>query len=584
MLKEFRTLLPYLKTHRVRYISGIFCLILVDAAQLLLPQYLREAVDSIAGGEPIRTIIMIGLLMTGTAAFIAGGRFLWRYFIHGSSRRIETALRDRFFARLMTLPATYFQGNAAGDIMAKATNDMQSVRMATGMAFVSFVDGIFMSVSILAVMFAQNPGTTLMTIAPLPFITVLIIVFGSIIGKKFKIAQERYSEMSSVAQETLQGIRVVQSFVKEDEFARKFALTNDGYRSSSMVLVKVFGLFFPLISFLAGLTTLVLMVAGGAAVIENRMSPGSLAAMIAYLEMLIWPMLGAGFTVNMIQRGAASLKRINEVLDTEPEPRFAAGADALEAIPTGDISFRGLSILYPGASTPALDGVDITIPAGSTLGILGKVGSGKSTLLKALSRIVEPPRGSVFIGGVDIGSFPLENLRSIMSFVPQDSFLFSDSIKANVKFSDPDTPESRFEKAVVISALDRDVRLFSEGWDTIVGERGLTLSGGQKQRVAIARAIIREPEILVLDDSLSAVDTETEEIIISNLIAERKGKTTIIISNRVSTLRRADKVAVLDAGRVVQLGSPEELAATDGFYSEIAELQALSSASTGEVL
>jgi len=295
-------------------------------------------------------------------------------------------------------------------------------------------------------------------------------------------------------------------------------------------------------------------------------------------------MLGAGFTVNMIQRGAASLKRINEVLDTEPEPRFAAGADALEAIPTGDISFRGLSILYPGASTPALDGVDITIPAGSTLGILGKVGSGKSTLLKALSRIVEPPRGSVFIGGVDIGSFPLENLRSIMSFVPQDSFLFSDSIKANVKFSDPDTPESRFEKAVVISALDRDVRLFSEGWDTIVGERGLTLSGGQKQRVAIARAIIREPEILVLDDSLSAVDTETEEIIISNLIAERKGKTTIIISNRVSTLRRADKVAVLDAGRVVQLGSPEELAATDGFYSEIAELQALSSASTGEVL
>jgi len=287
MLKEFRTLLPYLKTHRVRYISGIFCLILVDAAQLLLPQYLREAVDSIAGGEPIRTIIMIGLLMTGTAAFIAGGRFLWRHFIHGSPRRIETALRDRFFARLMTLPATYFQGNAAGDIMAKATNDMQSVRMATGMAFVSFVDGIFMSVSILAVMFAQNPGTTLMTIAPLPFITVLIIVFGSIIGKKFKIAQERYSEMSSVAQETLQGIRVVQSFVKEDEFARKFALTNDGYRSSSMVLVKVFGLFFPLISFLAGLTTLVLMVAGGAAVIENRMSPGSLAAMIAYLEMLI---------------------------------------------------------------------------------------------------------------------------------------------------------------------------------------------------------------------------------------------------------------------------------------------------------
>ncbi len=582
MFKEFRTLLPYLKTHRSRYILGISCLILVDAAQLLLPQYLRRAVDSIANDGPRQTVIVIGLLMTVTAAFIAAGRFLWRYFIHGASRRIEAALRDRFFTRLMTLPTMYFQGNAAGDIMAKATNDMQAVRMATGMAFVSFVDGIFMSVSILVVMFAQNPGTTLMTIAPLPFITVLIIIFGSVIGKKFKVAQERYSEMSTVAQETLQGIRVVQSFVKEDEFSKKFAATNDGYRSASMVLVKVFGLFFPLISFLAGLTTLVLMVAGGAAVIENRMTPGALAAMLAYLEMLIWPMLGAGFTVNMIQRGAASLKRINEVLDTEAEPRFAPGADPVEAIPSGDIRFKGLSITHPGASVPALSTIDITVPEGSTLGILGKVGSGKSTLIKALARIVEPPRDCILIGGVDIGSFPIENLRSVMGFVSQDSFLFSDSIKANVQFANPGVPQERFDKAVAISALDRDVHLFSDGWETIVGERGLTLSGGQKQRVAIARAIIRDPHILVLDDSLSAVDTETEEIIIGSLIAERAGKTTIIISNRVSTLRRADNVAVLEAGRVIQLGSPEQLASEDGFYAEIAALQALSRSSEKE--
>lgn len=579
MFKEFRTLLPYLRQYRLRYVLGLFCLILVDAAQLLLPQYLRKAVDSIASGGQRSAVIAIGLAMVATAAAIAGGRFMWRYFIHGASRRIETALRDRLFARLMTLPTAYFHGNAAGDIMARATNDMQAIRMATGMGFVAFVDGAFMSVAILVVMFAQNPGTTFLVIAPLPFITVLIIMFGTIVGKRFKRSQELYSEMSSVAQETLQGIRVVQSFVKEEEFARRFAEANDGYRNASMVLAKVFGFFFPLISFLAGLTTLVLMVAGGAAVIENRMTPGSLAAMLAYLEMLIWPMLGAGFTVNMLQRGAASLKRVNEVLDTEPETRFAPGAIPAETVPTGEVRFSGLTLNYPDTQAPALEGVDLVLPVGKTLGILGKVGCGKSTLVKTLARIVEPPRGTVLFGGLDVGSYPIESLRSTMGFVPQDSFLFSDSIRANVLFSDPDLPAERFDRAVAISGLERDLRLFSDGWDTVVGERGLTLSGGQKQRVAIARAVARNPELLVLDDALSAVDTETEEAIITALMADRAGKTTIIISNRVSTLRRADIVAVLDSGRLTQLGTPAELAAIDGFYAEIAALQALSETS-----
>ena len=590
MLKEFRTLLPYLRRHRVRYAIGLLCLVVVDAAQLLLPQYLRRAVDSIAGGQPRSVVVAIGLAMAATAASIACGRFLWRFFIHGASRRIETALRDRLFARLMTLPTSYFHGNAAGDIMARATNDMQAIRMATGMGFVAFVDGAFMSVAILVVMFAQNPGTTLLTIAPLPLITVLIVMFGSIVGKRFKRAQEQYSEMSSVAQETLQGIRVVQSFVKEEEFARRFAASNDGYREASMVLVKVYGFFFPLISFLAGLTTLVLMVAGGQAVMENRMTPGSLAAMLAYLEMLIWPMLGAGFTVNIIQRGAASLKRVNEVLDTEPEPRYAPGAEPVPAAAgsagaghlAGAVRFSGLTLSYPGAQAPALDGVSMEVPAGRTLGILGKVGSGKSSLVKTLARIVEPPRGAVSIGGFDVGSYPIEDLRAAIGFVPQDSFLFSDSIRANVVFSDPDLPESRFGKVVAISALDRDLRLFSDGWDTVVGERGLTLSGGQKQRVAIARALCRDPEILVLDDALSAVDTETEEAIIAALMADREGKTTVIISNRVSTLRRSDIVAVLDSGSLVQLGSPHELEEADGFYAEIAAMQALSRLGEGK--
>ncbi len=576
MFKEFKTLLPYLKQHRWRYTLGILCLVVVDAAQLLLPQFLRRAIDSIASGGSLNAVVIIGLSMVGTSAAIAAGRFMWRYFIHGASRRIETALRDRLFARLMTLPTSWFQSTSAGDIMARATNDMQAIRMATGMAFVSFIDGAFMSIAILTVMFAQNPGTTLLTIAPLPLITVLIIIFGSIVGKRFKRVQELYSDMSSVAQETLQGVRVVQSFVKEDEFARRFLEKNEHYRKASMVLVKIDGFFFPLISFLAGLTTLVLIVAGGSAVMENRMTPGSLAAMLAYLEMLIWPMLGAGFTVNMIQRGAASLKRVNEVLETEAEPCRAPGAPPAEARPAGDVQFHDLSVAYPGSGAPALDGIAITLPAGKTLGILGKVGSGKSTLVKTLARIVEPPRGSVTIGGIDVGSYAIEALRASIGFVPQDSFLFSDSIRANVIFSDPDMSAARFERAVSISSLDKDKASFAQGWDTVVGERGLTLSGGQKQRVAIARAIARDPELLVLDDALSAVDTETEEAIISALMQERAGKTTILVSNRVSTLRRADIVAVLDGGRLVQLGAPDMLASQEGFYAEIAALQALS--------
>ncbi|MBN2873556.1 MAG: ABC transporter ATP-binding protein, partial [Spirochaetales bacterium] len=568
--------------HWPRYAFGVACLVVVDAAQLMLPQYLRRAIDSIATGEPRAVVALIGLSMAATAAAIAAGRFLWRFFIHGASRRIETALRDRLFSTLMTLPTSYFSGNAAGDIMSRATSDMQSIRMATGMAFVAFIDGAFMSVAILVVMMIQNPATTLLTITPLPLLTVLILVFGRIIGKKFKKAQERYADVSSVAQETLQGIRVVQSFVKEDEFARRFSDANDGYRDASMVLVRVFGLFFPLISFLAGISSLVLLVAGGTAVIENRMSPGSLAAMLAYLEMLIWPMLGAGFTVNMLQRGAASLKRVNEVLDTAAEPRFAPGETPTEEYPAGDVRFSGLTIVYPGSGEPALEDIDLVIPEGTMLGILGRVGSGKSTLVKALSRIVEPPPGSILIGGRDVGAVPLERLRAAFGFVPQDSFLFSDTIRANVLFTDPALSEERFERAVRVSALQRDVRLFSHGWDTVVGERGLTLSGGQKQRVALARALARDPDILVLDDALSAVDSETEEAIVSALLRERAGKTTIVISNRISTLRRAHAVAVLDAGRLVQYGSPAQLALEDGFYAEIAALQAAVRAPVGD--
>ncbi len=590
MLKEYRTLLPYMKKYRAKYIAGFICLIIVDGAQLLIPQFIKKAIDTVSSGEfRMETILGISLSIIGAAVLISGGRFLWRLFIIGASRRIETELRDKLFARLLVLPASFYQKNKTGDLMARATNDMGAIRQATAMGFVAFVDGAFMSVAILSIMIIQNPGTALLTVIPLPLISVLIIIFGTMIGKRFTRVQEVFSRLSDIAQETIAGIRVVKAFVKEDHFAKEFAASNDDYRDASMSLVKVFGLFFPLINFLAGLTILILLVAGGGAVLENRMSAGDIVAMLAYLEMLIWPMIGAGFTVNLIQRGAASLKRVNEILDEKSEVEAAAescpacgfgGADAPEGV-SGNLVVRNLNFAYPAQNTeseakPVLGGLSFDLEKGRTLGVLGKVGSGKSTLLKLLPRLIEPPPGTMFIGGRDVRDIPLDSLRKIFGFVPQDSFLFSESVEENIRFGGPDISAGRFARISDISTIARDVADFPASWETVVGEKGLTLSGGQKQRVAISRALAADPEILVFDDALSAVDAETEDRILEALLEERRSRTNIIVSHRVSTLRHADLIIVLDGGRITQRGTHAELLAQeDGFYAEIARLQEL---------
>jgi ATP-binding cassette subfamily B protein len=362
--------------------------------------------------------------------------------------------------------------------------------------------------------------------------------------------------------------------VKEEKFAEDFSAVNDDYRSASMGLVAIFGFFFPLISFLSGLTTLILLAVGGNGVLANRMSAGDIVAMLSYLQMLVWPMLGAGFTVNMFQRGAASLKRVNEVLDAVPD--IVSPPVAVKDSPEGNLELRSLTFAYPGTEKPSLEEVSLEVSRGQTLGILGRVGSGKSTLLRLLPRLMDPPEGTVFVGGRDVRDYDLPVLRRAFGFVPQDSFLFSDSIAANIRYGAPGLSEEGFRRVASVSTIDRDVADFPDGWETIVGEKGLTLSGGQKQRIAISRALALDPEILVMDDSLSAVDAETEDRILQALIEERRGRTNIIVSHRVSTLRHADVILVLDKGRVTQRGSHEELLADgSGFYAEIARLQEL---------
>jgi ATP-binding cassette subfamily B protein len=575
MFKEFITVVPYLKKYKLNYIVGILFLIVVDGAQIFIPQQVKRAVNAIAdGGFSMSAILKPALAMVLISLGVSVGRFFWRYFIIGASRRIETEMRDRLFAHLMDLSSDFYQENTTGDLMARATNDMNAVRQSMGMGFVSFVDGIFMSSMILIAMISGNPRVALFTILPLPIITILILFFGKLVGVQFKRVQEVFSTLSEIAQESIAGMRVVKAFVKEGYFAGKFSATNDDYRNSVIDLVKTFGLFFPLISFLAGLSTAILLFVGGDSVVRNRMSPGDIIAMISYLEMLIWPLMGAGFTVNLLQRGTASLKRINAILDT----KSSIEEDA-KAVPLSggiDLGVQNLEYAYKGAEKPALFGISFELKEGQTLGILGKVGSGKSTLLKILPRLIDPGPGMVRLGGRDIRELRLMDLRGCFGFVPQVSFLFSDSIKSNLLFGAPDVSPERFTELIRVVALDKDLKLFPAGLETVVGEKGLTLSGGQKQRVALARALAIDPRILVLDDALSAVDAETEEKILANLLKERKGRTNIIVSHRVSTLRHADRILVLDGGRLSQYGTHETLLAErEGFYARIAGLQEL---------
>jgi ATP-binding cassette subfamily B protein len=593
-LGEYRTIIPYLARHRVQYALGFLCLLVVDAAQIMIPQFTRQAIDLVSnagvtggagggagGGETSRRIFLLCVSMSVSMLLISAGRFLWRYFIHGSSRRIETALRGRIFDHLLALSYDFYQDNKIGDLMARATNDLGAVRNAIGMGLVALVDGTVLSAAIMAIIFVQDSRTAIVAVIPLLPITALILLFGSIVGKKFQRAQETYSAMSDTVQETFAGVRVIKSFVKEWWFIKKFADTNDDYRDANMELVKTFGIFFPFITFLSGITSLILLFVGGRRVVMGLMSPGELVALFSYFRMLIWPLMGAGFMVNMIQRGAVSLGRINEVLSAKPS--VVSPAEPKRPASDGwkyDIEIRNLSFSYGGDNV--LENISASIRRGSWIGILGRTGSGKSTLIKTLTRTVDPPPGTVFVRGVDVRDWDLGELRRLFAVTPQDSYLFSDSIRNNTGYGLEEDDEERVRRAAELAALEKDLSLFARGWDTTIGERGLTLSGGQKQRTAISRSLVMDADFLILDDSLSSVDAETEKRILLGLLEERERRirigrpfTALIVSHRVSTLAYADLVLALEQGRIAESGSPRELLEQGGLYARTAEFQRL---------
>jgi ATP-binding cassette subfamily B protein len=510
-------------------------------------------------------------------------------------------MRLALFDHLLSLSYDFYQKTKIGDLMARSTNDLGAVRMSIGMGFVALIDGTVMAIAILVIMFVQDAHTAVLAVLPLPVISVIMVLVGKTVGRLFHRVQETYSNLSDTVQETFAGIRVVKSFAKENWFIRKFADNNKDYQSANMTLVKLFGIMFPLVMFLSGLTTLVLVFVGGSKVMTGVMSIGEFAAFFSYLQMLIWPIMSVGFMVNMLQRGAASMARINEIFKIEPSiasPKITeqdAAEDGEIAAGVPAISIKNLTFVYPSreaqkdsdtAPQPVLENICVDIPDGMFVGILGKTGSGKTTLLKTFMRLIDPPDGSVQVYGKDVRRYNLEELRSLFAVVPQDTFLFSDSVQENIAYGTEGASADELNRTIAIAALAKDMEEFPNGSETVIGERGVTLSGGQKQRTAIARALLRKSaKILVFDDALSAVDAETEKKFLTRFLEERQTnnlpRTAVIVSHRVSTLQHTDFVLVLDGGKIIESGAPRSLMESGGFFAKTAHLQRLAESPHG---
>jgi ATP-binding cassette subfamily B multidrug efflux pump len=582
-MSAFRRLLPFVFRYKQRFIIGLGCVVVTTAIQLLSPWVLKNAVDDLnLGVTRTKLALYAGLLL---AIAIVGGlfRYLMRRILIGASRDIEYDVRNAFYARLQQMPIAYYHARRTGDLMSRATNDLNAVRTMIGPAVMYSTNTILIFVVAIVLMASIDGYLTLVALLPLPFVTICVKYFGGAIHTRFEAIQAQLSDLSAVVQEALSGVRVVRAYNQEPHEIARFRRANDEYVRRNRGLIRLQGLFFPSMTFFLGIGSLLVLWLGSREAIAGRISVGEFVAFNAYLMMLSWPMIAFGWVTNILQRGMASWKRMLEVIDAVPEIDDRAVTDAgRHAAIHGAIEVRHLTFHYPGAAHPALEDVSLRIEAGETAAFIGATGSGKSTLIGLLPRLHNPPPGTVFIDGIDVREIPLAVVRRAIGFVPQEPFLFSDTIGDNIAFGvDPDNGTDRrpsagdIAAAAAIARLDKDVEAFPNGYDTLVGERGITLSGGQKQRTAIARALMVDPRILVLDDALSAVDTYTEEEILSRLRGVMRARTSLIVSHRVSTVRGADRIFVLDRGRIVERGTHGELVAAGGVYAAMHRRQLL---------
>jgi ATP-binding cassette, subfamily B, multidrug efflux pump len=592
--KNLRPLVPYLKRYRSGLFWGGLCVLFNNGVWILFPQVIGRAVDALSHGVTRQKLLTYSMLIL-TIALIKGiFQFLTRWVVIGISRDIEFDLRNDLFAHLERLSYSYYQRNRTGDIMARATNDLNAVRMLLGPAIMYSANTIVFTAGALAFMLAISPKLTLYAFLPLPIASIVIQYFGRRIHERFERIQAMFSDISARAQENFSGARVIRAYVQEQAEIAAFENANQEYIRRSLGLVRLMGMLWPTLELMLGAAVVIVLWLGGREVLLGKISVGKFVTFNTYMVQLTWPVIALGWVINIFQRGTASLVRINEILSQQPEiadeaalalndgapgvPPVPPGEDArLSTNIQGEIEFRNLNFAYNGTSV--LKDINLLIPAGSSLAIVGPTGSGKTTLVNLIPRIYDAEPGAVLIDGRPIRQFPLDSLRRHIGFVPQETFLFSDTIRENIAFGiaqeDGEANLDDIKAAAEAANIAQDIEGFPEGYNTTVGERGITLSGGQKQRTAIARALLRSPRILILDDALSSVDTHTEDKILNHLREIMRGRTTIFISHRVSTVRNADCIAVLHQGRIVELGTHDQLIARNGYYTDLYNKQLL---------
>lgn len=580
-MKSYRLLVPFFRNNLGGLIIGVTALLVVDLLQLFIPRVIKRAVDDLTRFQATsgRLLTYAGVVMA-LALGIAAFRFVWRRYLLGHSRQIEAGLRNRLFAHLQTLSYSYFDRASTGDLMAHATNDVQAVQLAAGMGLVALTDTLVLGTAAVGFMLYINPLLTVVALLPMPFIALFTRMISRLFHERFQAVQASFARLTERARENLAGIRTVKAYAQEASETMRFDRSGREYVGENLRMAKVSGLFSPVSLLLSNLSMALILVVGGRLTIVNTISAGDFVAFNSYLLLLTWPMMALGWMISLFQRGAASLGRIQRILDTVAEvaDRGKAGADG---VIRGVIECRGLTFTYPGATWSALRDVHLRIEPGQFVGVVGRTGAGKSTFLKVIPRLYEVADGQLYLDGKELHRWPLSRLRGAIAMVPQEPFIFADSVGANICFGRADADKDEMTRAVEAAQLLEEIRVLPRQFDTLLGERGVSLSGGQKQRLTLARALLLDRPLLILDDCLSSVDVETEAAILGNLRHYLKGRTTIMASQRLAAMRTADVIFVLDRGELRESGNHEQLLALNGTYATLYRRQQLEAELTG---